>query len=225
MRKTRMSIALLAGAVSCVLVASAALAATITGTDRGEHLVGTARPDTIYASGGNDRVDALAGNDTVYAGWGRDRVRAGAGNDLVYGGWGNDRLVGGTGDDTQYGGPGNDLILANQGVDHSYGGPGNDRLWALARGDVHPGPNGEVDTIGDTVDGGPGDDRIHTRDGEVDTVTCGDGYDVAFLDKVDVISDATSQNPNGSCEVVKRADPKPSDAAAEPDNGQGGNQP
>jgi len=34
---------------------------------------------------------------------------------------------------------------------------------------------------------------------------------------VDVISDATAQNPDGSCEVVKRADPKPSDTAAEPD--------
>ena len=41
MRKTRMSIALLAGAVTCAIVASVALAATITGTRRCEHLVGT----------------------------------------------------------------------------------------------------------------------------------------------------------------------------------------
>ncbi|MEA2308713.1 MAG: hypothetical protein QOI65_999, partial [Thermoleophilaceae bacterium] len=84
-------------------------------------------------------------------------------------------------------------------------------------GDVYRGPNGEVDTVGDTLDGGPGNDRLHTRDGEVDTVTCGEGHDRALLDEVDVIADATSENPNGSCEVVKRAAPKPSDAASEPD--------
>jgi hypothetical protein len=71
---------------------------------------------------------------------------------------------------------------------------------------VHPGPNGEVDTVGDALDGGPGNDRFFTRDGEVDRITCGDGLDVAQLDTVDVITDATTANPNGSCEkVVRRA--------------------
>ncbi len=59
----------------------------------------------------------------------------------------------------------------------------------------------------DTVDGGPGNDVIHTRDGEADNVTCGDGRDRAKLDNVDVITDATPENPNGSCEKVERADP------------------
>src|SRR5207244_7257425 len=119
--------------------------------------------------------------------------------------------------DTQDGGPGNDLITANLGADHSFGGDGNDRLWAVARGDVTPGPNGEVDTTGDTLDGGAGDDVIHTRDGEVDTVTCGPGDDRAILDDVDVIADATAANPDGSCEVVKRAAPTAADAAQDPD--------
>ena len=76
-------------------------------------------------------------------------------------------MNGGTGDDVQYGGDGNDTIFANIGQDTTYGGDGNDTLWALARSDVHPGANG-VDPIGDTLDGGAGDDTFRTRDGEVD---------------------------------------------------------
>ncbi len=106
-------------------------------------------------------------------------------------------MSGGSGDDTQYGGDGNDLIYANVGADTTYGEAGNDNLWALARADVTPGPNGETDTVGDTLDGGPGDDTFHTRDGEVDRITCGDGNDTALLDNVDVITDATADEPQG----------------------------
>ena len=190
---------------------------TVRGGDGADRLFGGPGNDQMGGGFGRDALFGGLDNDTLGGGPNADRVFGGAGNDTSYGGPGNDRMFGGSGDDTQYGGAGNDLILANKGVDHSFGGPGNDRLWAVARGDVQPGLNGEVDTTGDSLDGGPGDDRIHTRDGEVDTVTCGDGHDVAILDKVDVIGDATPQNPDGSCEVVKRADPKPSDTAPEPD--------
>ena len=88
-------------------------------------------------------------------------------------------------------------------------------LWALARGDVHPGPNGEVDTAGDTLDGGPGNDTFRTRDGEVDKITCGDGNDLALLDTVDAITDATAANPNGSCEKVIRKAPKVKESHSE----------
>jgi Ca2+-binding RTX toxin-like protein len=128
-------------------------------------------------------------------------------------------MAGGTGDDTQHGGPGNDRIYANLGVDTTFGDEGNDDLWALARGDVQPGPNGEVDPVGDTLDGGPGDDTFHTRDGEVDKITCGDGNDTALLDTVDVITDATATNPNGSCEKVVRKAPRPK-ASSKPEDQQ-----
>jgi Ca2+-binding RTX toxin-like protein len=127
-------------------------------------------------------------------------------------------MFGGPGDDTQYSGAGDDRIFANGGQDHSYGGEGNDDLWALMRADVTPGPNGEVDQSGDALDGGPGNDRFHTRDGEVDHIACGDGFDVALLDTVDVIDDATAANPNGSCEKVVRSAPRPTDAT-EPSGG------
>lgn len=107
------------------------------------------------------------------------------------------------------------MIYANQGVDTSSGGDGDDTLWALAKSDVTPGPNGETDTVGDTLDGGDGNDRFRTRDGEVDKITCGPGKDRAFLDTVDVITDATPENPNGSCEVVERKAPTANDTTAE----------
>ena len=46
-------------------------------------------------------------------------------------------------------------------------------------------------------------------------ITCGPGKDTALLDNVDVITDATAENPNGSCEKVVRKDPKPSESKSE----------
>src|SRR3954454_4096469 len=162
-----------------------------------------------------DRIFGGSGNDTLKGGDSRDRMFGGSGNDTSDGENANDVMSGGTGDDVQNGGDGNDTIYANLGNDPSYGGNGNDRLWALARGDVHPGPIGEVDQAGDALDGGPGNDVFRTRDGEVDRITCGDGNDVAFLDAVDVITDATAENANGSCEKVIRKQPKTRDDHSE----------
>jgi hypothetical protein len=107
------------------------------------------------------------------------------------------------------------VIYANLGADVDSGGDGNDVLWALARGDVHPGPGGAVDQVGDTLDGGNANDVFRTRDGEVDRITCGPGRDVALLDRVDVITDATAASPKGSCERVIRRAPRPGDSRPE----------
>ena len=72
-----------------------------------------------------------------------------------------------------------------------------------------------VDQVGDTLDGGNGDDRFRTRDGEVDRITCGPGNDAAFLDQVDVIADASAEAPNGSCERVERRPARPRDSRSE----------
>jgi Ca2+-binding RTX toxin-like protein len=162
-------------------------------------------PDKLYGGTGNDGLQGGDGSDKLYGGDGNDQIVANGGDDHV---------SGGAGDDTVDAGPGNDTVYANVGVDHIAGGAGNDDLWALARADVHPGPNGETDTTADTVDGGPGDDTIHTRDGEADQVTCGDGNDTALLDTVDVITDATAANPSGSCEHVVRKAPKAADQSS-----------
>jgi Ca2+-binding RTX toxin-like protein len=225
-----------ATAALAIVPAGSALAATITGGPGNERLRGTSAADVIDANAGNDRIWGRGGGDQLTGGPGYDRLFGGAGNDAlrggdardhVYGGSGNDNaagengndlMAGGTGDDTQDGGPGNDRIYANLGVDTTYGGDGNDDLWALARGDVRVGGSdsgGSVDQTGDTLVGGAGDDRFHTRDGEVDRITCGDGTDRALLDRVDVITDATAQNPNGSCEKVARRAPKPRESKSE----------
>ena len=83
------------------------------------------------------------------------------------------------------------------------GGAGNDRIWAMARGDVI----GPDDRQGDTVYGGDGNDRIFVRDGEQDVVDCGPGYDRVRADFQDIV--------DSSCEVVRRAAPRPQEAAPE----------
>ena len=107
--------------------------------------------------------------------------------------------------------PATTVIFANRGNDITSGGPGNDTLFALARRDVH----GPGDLSGDTIRGDAGDDRIRVRDGEQDTVNCGEGNDVAFLDFKDKIEDATNAAPNGSCEVVERHAPNRAESREE----------
>jgi Ca2+-binding RTX toxin-like protein len=85
-----------------------------------------------------------------------------------------------------------------EGVDAIAGEAGDDSLWALVRSDV---PLEGADSL----NGGPGNDRLHARDGEADQITCGEGRDRALLDDLDVITDASTANPNGSCEKVRRA--------------------
>lgn len=87
--------------------------ATIVGTDRGEHLQGTAGRDVIAARAGRDVVHGLGGDD------------------IICGGRGSDVLVGGRGDDRLHGGP--DLVrtvfdeVRHHG-DGLLGGPGDDLL-------------------------------------------------------------------------------------------------
>ncbi len=63
--------------------AAAALAATVTGTDRGEVLIGTEYADSITDEGGRDVVQGLAGDDEISSGRGRDRIYGGEGDDFV----------------------------------------------------------------------------------------------------------------------------------------------
>ena len=178
-RSTRMAalVAALATLSLGVLVATA-------GADHGAKPPKSDNPNgAIVGTPGNDTLTGTPGDDIIF---GR------AGNDNISGLAGNDRLDGGKGDDTVSGGDGNDRLKGGKGADTLNGDAGNDRL---------KGGKGA-----DTLDGGAGDDRIDGRgDGRTaDKVTCGEGNDVAKLDKNDVITDATAANPKGSCEVVKR---------------------
>jgi hypothetical protein len=186
----------------------------ITGNLGDDTLDGGPGRDAVFGGKGNDRVsggDPLAGPAGRFGWrlrgpfWGSgERLHGGAGNDVVTGGAGRDFLSGGFDDDRVEGGAGGDRIFANKGVDTVLGGDGNDDLWALSRKDV----SGPGDTVGDTLDGGAGNDLFHTYDGEADRIGCGDGRDRVIADVHDAIADATPENPNGSCERVTRTQPE-----------------
>ncbi len=61
-----------------------ALAATVTGTDRGEMLVGTEYRDSIRARGGDDVVRGRGGPDRLHGGFGNDRIHGGRGDDVIH---------------------------------------------------------------------------------------------------------------------------------------------
>jgi Ca2+-binding RTX toxin-like protein len=183
-RRSRFAISTaVAGALLLAVSATVVFAKPFFGTSGNDTITGTERHDYIAARAGDDTVDALGGFDVALGGRGNDTVHAGAGADLILGGRDNDTL---------YGDDGPDRIFAQQGVDTEFGGEGDDDLWAMARRDVTREPNEPADTL----DGGPGNDRFHVRDGEPDHVTCGVGFDVAIVDFKDVVS--------ADCEVVKR---------------------
>ena len=78
-----MRVALSTVVAASLVLALAALAAGIVGTDQAETIRGTAGADRIAARAGDDRVFGLAGDDVLTGGLGRDLVKAGAGADRL----------------------------------------------------------------------------------------------------------------------------------------------
>ena len=68
---------------TCLIAVTAAIAATINGTNGNDTLRGTAKADVI---------NGKAGSDTLYGGAGNDRLNGGAGKDKVFCGTGIDRV-------------------------------------------------------------------------------------------------------------------------------------
>ena len=79
--------------------------------------------------------------------------------------------MGTSGRDRLTGGPQADAIFGFGGDDDLRGGAGDDLIDGGNRQDV--------------IDAGPGDDRIRAYDGSVDTVSCGAGHDIGFVDQID----------------------------------------
>ena len=85
-----------------------------------------------------------------------------------------------------------DLILGSERRDVIHGGPGNDWIEGGSGNDVLDGGPGR-----DDLRPGPGTDRVVARDGERDTIHCGDlGQDTVIADRVDLTQ--------GSCRRVER---------------------
>ncbi len=130
--------------------------------------------------------------DAVFALPGRCEFRreGTAGADQLDGGPGGETLVGRGGADRLRGLEGDDCLNGGNGRDDLNGGPGNDTLNGGAGADSLDGGPGR-----DVVNGGAGPDAIVSRDGERDTISCGNGRDSVRADRADRLS---------GCERVRR---------------------
>ncbi|MGI3185608.1 Ig-like domain-containing protein [Nioella aestuarii] len=123
---------------------------TILGSQLGDVISGGDGADVLGGAGGNDSISGQGGNDLLM---GDDSGIGGNFNDTLDGGTGNDTLLGGGGSDVLRGGDDNDILMGGDGSDNQSGGAGND---TISTGDA-------TDTANETVNGGAGDDVVHTR--------------------------------------------------------------
>lgn len=149
--------------------------------DAPEKIVGTEMNDTLCAGPAGSLLEGGAGDDVLIGGAGSDTLKGGDGNDLLngqanadslFGEGGSDNLNGGAGNDHVDGGDGDDLHLrGGGGSDVILGGTGNDVLEEIEFSTVMLGsPEQQLDGA-DTLDGGPGIDRVDGKLGD-DTMPC-----------------------------------------------------
>jgi len=152
------------------------------------------------APGENDNIGADivtviggSGSDTFTGNSYSNAFGGGEGDDTANGGGGDDNLVGGAGNDHLNGGVGQDVLGGESGNDVLDGGPGVDRFWGDSVGACIP---GWCDT---------GQDEIHARDGEQETINCGPGTDSAIVDNIDFVVQQAGETDQ--CESVSGAGP------------------
>jgi Ca2+-binding RTX toxin-like protein len=83
-----------------------------------------------------------------------------SGSDVIHGTSGRDVIAGLNGSDTIYAGGGNDLVCGGYGADRLYGQGGNDTLFG-GHDLLHRAAEDGLERVGDTLRGGPGDDRMY----------------------------------------------------------------
>ncbi|MBM7831219.1 Ca2+-binding RTX toxin-like protein [Agromyces cerinus] len=122
------------------------------------------------AGAGDPRLAGDGGADRIYGEGGADFAYGGAGPDLVHGNGGGDQLNGETDDDEVwgdadadfgFGGPGDDVVFGNAGGDQLHGQEGIDLI--IGGHDDLTGAD-----VGDTMYGGPDDDRAFGDDVDID---------------------------------------------------------
>ncbi|MFE6967517.1 calcium-binding protein [Agromyces sp. NPDC057679] len=144
--------------------------------------VGVGDP-SLGGGAGADRVYGEGGADNAYGGSGADLVHGNGGADHLYGETGDDEVWGDGGDDFGYGGPGGDVVFGNAGSDQLHGQEGGDLIVG-----GHYGLSGA--DVGDTMYGGPDDDRAFGDDVDID------GGANGVLDALDDVSITPSGDPN-----------------------------
>lgn len=171
---------------------------TINGGDGADTLVGRGGDDLLIGGIGNDGLfgdnryideedtptakgsDSLygdAGADTIFGGFGGDLIDGGDDDDWLYGDWPGALHSELNGNDTIYGGSGKDHVRAGYGADTVFGGEGDDDLWG-GMAEAADGSGG-ADDLGDSIDGGAGNDQILGEGGD-DTLVGGAGNDAIW---------------------------------------------
>lgn len=142
------------------------------GADEGDNI----HSDVENVSGGfdDDTIVGSAANNTLHGGTlGNDTISGLGGDDTIFTGISGDQ-------DSADGGDGNDKVQGNGTL---RGGAGNDTVDGQGGNDlIEPGPGI------DTVSADDGNDVVRAVDGEVDTIGCGIGADVAEVDSSDVVN-------------------------------------
>jgi len=142
-------------------------------------VTGSRYDDVVIGTRLSDEISTLAGFDLVRSADGNDRVNSGANADRVYLGDGNDYGLGGAGWDRLYGQDGNDTLEGWTDGDYLDGGTGDDQVFGgffcELSGNSY-GNGGVLDTHGNEVFGGPGNDYL-TGDLGNDRLDGGPGFD------------------------------------------------
>jgi Ca2+-binding RTX toxin-like protein len=167
--------------------------------------------DVLTGNAGDNSFFGYTGNDTISGGLGADQMNGGDGDDTVtYAGrtealkintWYQqsgavgeldsvgsdfDHIIGGSGDDEILG-----FYFDSSGNPTVDGGAGNDSLFANLNGGTLIGGSGS-----DAFSGWSGADTIKARDGEVDSIYCGDNTDTVIADPSDTYSNVTPDCEN-----------------------------
>jgi Ca2+-binding RTX toxin-like protein len=172
----------------------------LTGNNAANVLTGAGGGDQLDGGLGDDTLDGGAGADTLVGADGMDTVDGGDDADTLDGNADADALDGGAGADTLDGGAGADSVSGSAGGDTLNGGDDADALDGGAGADAVNGNAGADTLVGgsgtDSLDAGGGADTVKARDGEVDSIACGDDADTVFSDAQDALADCETVNPD-----------------------------
>ena len=203
---------------------------TLVGDDGSDTLAGGTGGDSLDGGAGNDRLNG--GATGMVGADGNDELSGGLGADVLLGAEGNDRLDGGLGPDVMHGEEGRDTVTYEDRADEIFvtldgtpndgeRGEGDDvgsdveivlggtlfnTLTGDSSGNTLTGASEE-----DLIDGRRGEDRQYGggatdvllgRDGSTDTLACGDGMDLAIVDRLDSTRDCEWLDRQGERRVA-----------------------
>ena len=201
----------------------------LAGGDDSDALAGGDGADDLDGGGGSDALEGGAQDDALDGGTGADRLGGGAGIDTVryaarsgsvevtIDGVANDGEVTATarGRTRVAEGAATEGDNVDATIENATGGGAADTLQGDSASNAIDGGSGEDVLAGgagaDVLSGGARSDAIMARDGSVDRVTCGAGYDYVIADArdriqpgagCDYVDDATRRRPRARRDVV-----------------------